>query len=53
MSHDEAEEYDRGNPAELAGDCVKLNEIIPVLRVVGGCCRTDHEHVTHIAAAVA
>lgn len=52
MSHDEAEELDRGNPAELAGDYVKLNEIIPDLRVVGGCCGTDHEHVAHIAAAV-
>ena len=55
MSHDEldeAEELDRGNPAELASDYLKLNELLPDLRVVGGCCGTAHEHVAHIAAAV-
>ncbi len=56
MSHeelDEAEELDRGDVAELAGVYVRLQQIIPDLRVVGGCCGTDHEHVSAISAAVA
>ena len=55
MSHDEldeAEELDRGNPAELAADYVKLARLLPGLCLVGGCCGTDHEHVAHISAAL-
>jgi methionine synthase I (cobalamin-dependent) len=28
---------------------LELRSILPDLRVVGGCCGTDHEHVTAIA----
>ena len=55
MSHeelDEAEELDRGNPSELAGDYVALANALPDLRLVGGCCGTDHEHVASICAAL-
>lgn len=56
MSHsdlDEAEELDRGIPAQLAGDYAELRRILPDLRVVGGCCGTDHEHVEAIASSLA
>ena len=52
MSHaelDEAEELDRGDIAELAADYLQLGELLPRLRIVGGCCGTDHEHVDAIA----
>jgi S-methylmethionine-dependent homocysteine/selenocysteine methylase len=55
LSHaelDEAEDLDRGEPAELAHDYVSLRQILPQLRVVGGCCGTDHEHIEKITAAV-
>ncbi len=51
MSHEELDnalELDRGDVAELAGDYVALRQLLPGLRVVGGCCGTDHEHVEAI-----
>jgi S-methylmethionine-dependent homocysteine/selenocysteine methylase len=56
MSHaelDEAPTLDRGDPARLAEDHLRLRGLLPQLSVVGGCCGTDHEHVTAIASAVA
>jgi S-methylmethionine-dependent homocysteine/selenocysteine methylase len=56
MSHEEldnAEELDRGDPAALAAHYVQLREMLPDLRVVGGCCGTDHEHIEAITAALA
>jgi S-methylmethionine-dependent homocysteine/selenocysteine methylase len=50
---DEATELDRGDVADLARWYGRLNEILPDLRVVGGCCGTDHEHVAAIAASLA
>src|SRR5262249_894623 len=38
----EAAELDRGNPIELAGEYGALLERLPHLRVLGGCCGTDH-----------
>jgi len=38
--------------AELAGWYTQLRSILPDLRVVGGCCGTDHEHVTAIAESL-
>ena len=55
LSHaelDEADDLDRGEPAELAHDYVTLRQLLPQLRVVGGCCGTDHEHIEKITAAV-
>ena len=49
---DEAEELDRGDPLELGQDYVSLRSRLPGLRVVGGCCGTDLEHVSAIAAAL-
>lgn len=55
MSHaelDEAQRLDRGDVAELARAYVELAAVLPDLRVVGGCCGTDHEHVAAISAAL-
>jgi homocysteine S-methyltransferase len=55
MSHDEldnADELDRGDPAELACEYLALHKALPDLRVIGGCCGTDHEHVSAISAAL-
>ena len=49
---DVATELDRGDVADLAGWYERLHSILPDLRVVGGCCGTDHEHVTAIAEAL-
>ncbi len=49
---DEAEELDRGDPRELGRDYLGLREQLPELRVVGGCCGTDLEHVAAIADAL-
>jgi S-methylmethionine-dependent homocysteine/selenocysteine methylase len=50
---DEATELDRGDVADLAGWYGRLTAILPDLRVVGGCCGTDHEHVAAIAESLA
>jgi S-methylmethionine-dependent homocysteine/selenocysteine methylase len=55
MSHAEldiATELDRGDIVDLAGWYHRLHRLID-LRVVGGCCGTDHEHIDAIAAATA
>lgn len=54
MSHEEldnAEELDDGDPAELAAQHRELFSLLPGLRVVGGCCGTDHRHVDAIGRA--
>ena len=54
LSHadlDEATELDRGDITELAALYASLGSMID-LRVVGGCCGTDHEHVATIASAL-
>lgn len=54
LSHtelDEMTELDAGDPADLASRYRSLRTILPSLRVVGGCCGTDHRHVGAIAAA--
>ena len=55
LSHaelDEATELDRGDVADLATRYASLHDVLPALRVVGGCCGTDHEHVAAVARAV-
>jgi S-methylmethionine-dependent homocysteine/selenocysteine methylase len=49
---DVATELDRGDVTDLAGWYARLHSILPDLRVVGGCCGTDQEHVTAIAEAL-
>lgn len=48
LSHaelDNAETLDDGNPAEFGELHAELARLLPNLRVVGGCCGTDHRHV--------
>ena len=54
LSHaelDEATELDRGDIDELGALYASLASLID-LRVVGGCCGTDHEHLATIASAL-
>ena len=54
MSHaelDEAEELDDGDPKELGGEYRELSQRLPGLRVLGGCCGTDHRHIGAVAEA--
>jgi S-methylmethionine-dependent homocysteine/selenocysteine methylase len=49
---DESPDLDEGNPAELGREYHELREVLRNLRVVGGCCGTDHRHVAAIARAM-
>jgi homocysteine S-methyltransferase len=49
---DEATELDAGDPVALAGHYRDLQQRLPNLNVVGGCCGTDHRHIAEICAAV-
>ncbi len=52
MSHaelDNAPELDAGNPVELGHQYASLKkELLRHLNVMGGCCGTDHRHITEI-----
>jgi S-methylmethionine-dependent homocysteine/selenocysteine methylase len=45
---DEATELDAGDPAELAAEYADLKQVLPEVRVLGGCCGTDTRHVAGI-----
>lgn len=45
---DEATELDSGDPAELAGEYLRLKRALPGLRVLGGCCGTDTRHIASV-----
>ena len=47
----ESPELDPGNPDELGGQYARLMSRLPRLNVMGGCCGTDHRHITCIAEA--
>lgn len=54
MSHaelDESETLDAGDPVDLAQRYRQLMCRMPQVRIVGGCCGTDHRHVAAICAA--
>jgi homocysteine S-methyltransferase len=54
LSHaelDEMEELDEGDPEALARDNAALQDRLPSVRLLGGCCGTDHRHVAEIVAA--
>ncbi|HEX2085402.1 MAG TPA: homocysteine S-methyltransferase family protein [Solirubrobacteraceae bacterium] len=54
LSHaelDEAEELDEGDPVRLGHDTAGLRAALPSVRLLGGCCGTDHRHVGEILAA--
>lgn len=45
---DEATELDGGDTKAFSAEYVKLAERLPNLNVLGGCCGTDHRHVTEV-----
>jgi homocysteine S-methyltransferase len=54
MSHAELDEspvLDDGDPEELGRDYRALAAMLPRLRVLGGCCGTDHRHIGAISHA--
>jgi homocysteine S-methyltransferase len=54
LSHaeiDAMEGLDEGDPVALARDNAALCEGLPSVRLLGGCCGTDHRHVAEIVAA--
>ena len=48
---DNATELDDGDPVELGASYAALRQRYPSLRVLGGCCGTDHRHVATIGDA--
>jgi homocysteine S-methyltransferase len=50
---DACTDLDAGDPCELGREYAQLRQALPNLRVLGGCCGTDHRHVEAIAAACA
>lgn len=46
---DNAAELDRGDIAKFATDFEDVARLLPSLRVAGGCCGTDEEHVAAVA----
>lgn len=53
LSHaelDEATELDDGNPVEFGTLYAAFRPLLPNLRVIGGCCGSDHRHVGAVCA---
>jgi homocysteine S-methyltransferase len=48
---DESETLDSGDPADLGRRYLKLRGAFPKMRVLGGCCGTDHRHAAAICDA--
>lgn len=51
LSHaelDAATELDDGNPQEFGADYAALSALLPGLRIIGGCCGSDHRHVAAV-----
>lgn len=46
---DESTELDAGDPNELALHYRAMRNLLPNLRVLGGCCGTDHRHIQAMA----
>jgi homocysteine S-methyltransferase len=49
---DESETLDAGDPADLGLRYRQLRRTLPRMRIMGGCCGTDHRHVQAICDAV-
>lgn len=49
---DESDELDSGDPDDLGRRYRELQDVLPRLTVVGGCCGTDERHVAAVARAV-
>jgi S-methylmethionine-dependent homocysteine/selenocysteine methylase len=49
---DEATELDSGDPYELGLFYLDLQQLLPQLTVIGGCCGTDHRHIEAMGKAL-
>ena len=49
---DASDELDAGDPDDLGERYRSLLDVLPRLRVVGGCCGTDERHIAAVARAV-
>lgn len=47
---DAATELDQGDPHRLGREIAALRRLVPGLMVFGGCCGTDHQHMSELAA---
>lgn len=45
---DEATELEAGDPVALGEDYRRLTANFPAIRILGGCCGTDHRHIEQI-----
>ena len=48
---DESTELDAGDIADLSQHYFRLRQDFPAIRVLGGCCGTDHTHIAAISEA--
>jgi homocysteine S-methyltransferase len=48
---DESETLDAGDPLDLGARYQRLRQSFPAMRILGGCCGTDHRHVAAICEA--
>jgi homocysteine S-methyltransferase len=48
---DESETLDSGDPVDLGRHYLKLRGAFPKMRILGGCCGTDHRHAKAICDA--
>ena len=48
---DESETLDAGDPVDLGRRYVALRRVFPKMRILGGCCGTDHRHAAAICEA--
>jgi S-methylmethionine-dependent homocysteine/selenocysteine methylase len=49
---DDSLTIDKGDACLLAGEYQKLFQLLPHLKVIGGCCGTGHEHIREIMKQV-
>ncbi len=45
---DQSDHLDSGDKCELARGYAELRKLLPNLKVIGGCCGTDHTHIEEI-----
>ncbi|MBR0905973.1 homocysteine S-methyltransferase family protein [Bradyrhizobium liaoningense] len=48
---DESETLDSGDPVDLGRRYLSLRRAFPDMRILGGCCGTDHRHVAAVCEA--
>lgn len=48
---DESEALDSGDPVDLGRRYLSLRRTFPGMRILGGCCGTDHRHVAAVCEA--